>query len=196
MPSKKLTTLAVPVALVIGGLCLLDLAGVALRDAQSSLGILENIGYWGDAKFVSAIGTARAAVLHAKLALAAGILALGAAVLVRFRSACTNAPRECIVDRFSGGRWLAFGLLLLAVGGVAWWQLDLGERAVIAGWVPGLISMANHLGGKFGLLTFLGGTGTLFLFLALLHVQREEQRSIGRRQNDDVNLNTFTFFHG
>ena len=194
MPSKKLTTLAVPLALVIGGLCLLDLAGIALRDAQSSLGILENIGYWGDTKFVSAIGKARTEVLHAKLALAAGILALGAAMLVRFRSAWTNAPRRCIVDRFSGDRWLAFGLLLLAVGGVAWWQLDLGERAVIAGWVPGLISMANHLGGKFGLLTFLGGTGTLFLFLALLHVQREEQRT--RMQNDDVNPNTFTFFHG
>lgn len=196
MPSKKLTTLAVPVALVIGGLWLLDLAGIALRDAQGSLGILENIGYWGDAKFVSAIGKARAEVMHAKLALAAGILALGAAVLVRFRSASTNGPRQCIVDRFSGYRWLAFGLLLLAVAGVGWWQLDLGERAVIAAWVPGLISMANRLGGKFGLLTFLGGTGTLFLFLALLHVQREEQRTWTRTQKDNTDLNTFPFFQG
>ena len=195
MPSKKLSTLVFPVVFVIGGLWLLNIAASALDDAQSRLGILQNIGYWSDKKFVAAIGSAQNDVAHAKLALAAGILALGAALLLRFRSACGSALQRCVVDRYSSGGWLAGGLLLLAIAAAAWWQLDVIEHARATPWVPGIVSVANRLGGKLGMLTFIGGTGALFLFLALLHAQREEQRTWTRMEKDDTDVNSFRFFN-
>lgn len=197
MPSGKLSTLVFPVLVAAGGLWLLYIGAPALHDAQTQSNMLYRIGYWTDAKFVAAAAKADRELTHAKLIVAAGVLALGAGLFVRFRSACHTAVQRCFVDRCSVGAWVTAGMILLAFAAGAWWELNVVEPTTGILRFPSIAPMANRFGGKFGTLAFLGGAGLLFLLLALLHMQREAQRNtIAEAEKTEPDPNTFRFFVG